>query len=87
MKWGRVVASGIFLISLLGISSSAVTTATLTSGDAAITAAFAVIPKLYVANYNDDTVSVIDGLDGTVITTVVVDASPFSVGTNPQRWC
>jgi len=69
---------------VIGDGTSAVTTVTLTSGDAAIKAAFTLIPKLYVANYDVGTVSVIDGLDGTVIATVGVDSWPFSVGTNPE---
>ena len=38
----------------------------------------------YVANYDDNTVSVIDGKTNSVITTIHVGKSPYGVSVNPS---
>ena len=40
--------------------------------------------KIYVANYNDDNVSVIDGLTDLLVATVAVGDGPYGVGINPD---
>lgn len=41
------------------------------------------VNRIYVANYSDNNVSVIDGSTNTVIATVPVGFTPLSIGVNP----
>jgi YVTN family beta-propeller protein len=71
-------------VSVINLATNTVT-ATITVGDSS--SGIAVDPAgtfAYVANYDDDSVSVIDLSDNTVLTpTIAVGAGPFSIVVNP----
>ena len=83
--------SGTYNVTADGLDSSDVA---LTSGSATIDAVpgvnyvtIVMLPvnpfKLYVSNRTDGTVSVLNGVDGSAITTIAVAAAPIAIGVNP----